>query len=147
MARKGERDIVKFNWNQSGMPVSLVSRMGRRSTVAEFKSVLNDAQNQVMVSVDVEAMANDLVESGGRQYVEMVRALSADLANARKELEAANLRYERLVANLRQRGISLDADPPPRQETPEAPVQESAPVADERDDWDTWDQRFKALLG
>ena len=147
MARKGERDIVKFNWNQSGMPVSLVSRMGRRSAVAEFKSVLNDAQNQVMVSVDAEAMATDLVESGGREYVEMVRALSADLANARKELEAANLRYERLVANLRQRGISLDADPPPRQETPEAPVQESAPVADERDDWDTWDQRFKALLG
>ena len=147
MARKGERDIVKFNWNQSGMPVSLVSRMGRRSAVAEFKSVLNDAQNQVMVSVDAEAMANDLVESGGREYVEMVRALSADLANTRKELEAANLRYERLVANLRQRGISLDADPPPRQETPEAPVQESAPVADERDDWDTWDQRFKALLG
>ena len=138
---------MKFNWNQSGMPVSLVSRLGRKSTVAEFKSVLNDAQNQVMVSVDAEAMANDLVESGGREYVEMVRALSADLANARKELEAANLRYERLVANLRQRGISLDADPPPRQETPEAPVQESAPVADERDDWDTWDQRFKALLG
>ena len=55
MARKGERDIVKFNWNQSGMPVSLVSRMGRRSTVAEFKSVLNDAQNQVMLSVDAEA--------------------------------------------------------------------------------------------
>ena len=147
MARKGERDIVKFNWNQSGMPVSLVSRMGRRSAVAEFKSVLNDAQNQVMVSVDAEAMANDLVESGGREYVEMVRALSADLANARKELEAANLRYERLVANLRQRGISLDADPPPRQETPEAPVQEPTPAADERDDWDTWDQRFKALLG
>ena len=147
MARKGERDIVKFNWNQSGMPVSLVSRMGRRSAVAEFKSVLNDAQNQIMVSVDAEAMANDLVESGGREYVEMVRALSADLANARKELEAANLRYERLVASLRQRGISLDADPPPRQETPGAPVQESAPVADERDDWDTWDQRFKALLG
>ena len=147
MARKGECDIVKFNWNQSGMPVSLVSRMGRRSAVAEFKSVLNDAQNQVMVSVDAEAMANDLVESGGREYVEMVRALSADLANARKELEAANLRYERLVANLRQRGISLDADPRARQETPEAPVQESAPVADERDDWDTWDQRFKALLG
>ena len=147
MARKGERDVVKFNWNQSGMPVSLVSRMGRRSEVVEFKSVLNDAQNQVMVSVDAEAMANDLVESGGREYVEMVRALSADLANARKELEAANLQYERLVANLRQRGISLDADPPPRQETPGAPVQEPTPVADERDDWDTWDQRFKALLG
>ncbi len=138
---------MKFNWNQSGMPVSLVSRLGRKSTVAEFKSVLNDAQNQVMVSVDAEAMANDLVESGGREYVEMVRALSADLANARKELEAANLRYERLVANLRQRGISLDADPPPRQETQAAPVQEPAPAADERDDWETWDRRFKALLG
>ena len=147
MARKGERDIVKFNWNQSGMPVSLVSRMGRRSAVAEFKSVLNDAQNQVLVSVDAEAMANDLVESGGREYVEMVRALSTDLANARKGLEAANQRYERLVANLRQRGISLDADPPPRQETQAAPVQEPATAADEPDDWETWDRRFKALLG
>ncbi len=138
---------MKFNWNQSGMPVSLVSRLGRKSTVAEFKSVLNDAQNQVLVSVDAEAMANDLVESGGREYVEMVRALSTDLANARKELESANQRYERLVANLRQRGISLDADPPPRQETQEAPVQEPAPAADEPDDWETWDRRFKALLG
>ena len=26
-------------------------------------------------------------------------------------------------------------------------IQEPTPVADERDDWDTWDQRFKALLG
>ena len=128
------------------MPVSLLSRTGRRSDVAEFKSVLNDAQNQVMVSVDAEAMANDLVESGDREYVEMVRALSADLANARKELETANLRYERLVADLRQRGISLDADPPPRQETQEAPVHESAPVADGGDDWETWDRRFRALL-
>ena len=75
------------------MPVSLVSRLGRKSTVAEFKSVLNDAQNQVLVSVDAEAMANDLVESGGREYVEMVRALSTDLANARKELESANQLY------------------------------------------------------
>ena len=129
------------------MPVSLVSRLGRKSTVAEFKSVLNDAQNQVLVSVDAEAMANDLVESGGREYVEMVRALSMELANARKELESANQRYERLVANLRQRGISLDADPPPRQETQAAPVQEPAPAADESDDWETWDRRFKALLG
>lgn len=138
---------MKFNWNQSGMPVSLVSRLGRKSTVAEFKSVLNDAQNQVLVSVDAEAMANDLVESGGREYVEMVRALSTDLANARKELESANQRYERLVANLRQRGISLEADPPPRQETQAAPVQEPSPAADEPDDWETWDRRFKALLG
>ena len=138
---------MKFNWNQSGMPVSLVSRLGRKSTVAEFKSVLNDAQNQVLVSVDAEAMANDLVESGGREYVEMVRALSTDLANARKELESADQRYELLVANLRQRGISLDADPPPRQETQESPVQEPAPAADEPDDWETWDRRFKALLG
>ena len=138
---------MKFNWNQSGMPVSLVSRLGRKSTVAEFKSVLNDAQNQVLVSVDAEAMANDLVESGGREYVEMVRALSTDLANARKELESANQRYERLVANLRQRGISLDADPPPRQETQAAPFQEPAPAAHEPDDWEAWDPRFKALLG
>ena len=144
---EGERDIVKFNWNQSGMPAALVSSMGRRSTVAEFKSVLNDAQNQVMLSVDAEAMANDLVESDGREYVEMVRALSAELANARKELEAANLRYERLVADLRKRGVGLDADPPPRRETQEVPAKESAQVADGRDTWEMWDRRFKALLG
>ncbi len=129
------------------MPTSLVSRLGQRSTLSEFKSVLNDAQSQVMVSVDAEAMAKELAESGGREYVEIVRALSADLANARKELEAANLRYERLVADLEGRGISLDADPPPQQETQEPPVKEPAPATDERDDWETWDKRFKALLG
>ena len=129
------------------MPMSLVSRLGQRSTLSEFKSVLNDAQNQVMVSVDAETMAKELVESGGREYVEMVRALSADLANARRELEAANQRYERLVADLKRRGISLDADSPPRQETQDAPAQKTEPAADEREDWETWDKRFKALLG
>ena len=127
--------------------MSLVSRLGQRSTLSEFKSVLNDAQNQVMVSVDAETMAKELVESGGREYVEMVRALSADLANARRELEAANQRYERLVADLKRRGISLDADSPSRQETQDAPAQKTEPAADERDDWETWDKRFKALLG
>lgn len=128
------------------MPVSLVSRMGLRSTLAEFKSVLSDAQNQVMVPVDAEAMARELVESGGREYVEMVRALSADLANARQELEAANQRYERLVADLKRRGVRLDADPPPAPEAREEPVREDASATDERDDWEAWDRRFKALL-
>ena len=128
------------------MPASFINRMGLRSTLTDFKSVLNQAQSQVMVSVDAESMARELAESGGREYVEMVRALSADLANARKELEAANQRYERLVADLARRGIRLDADTPPRQEAQETPVQEPVPSADEGDDWETWDRRFKALL-
>ena len=125
------------------MPASLVSRIGQRNTLAEYKSVLNDAQNQVVVPVDAASMARELAESGGREYVEMVRALSTDLANARKELEAANQRYERLVADLARRGIPLTEDP----QQPEAPEKESAAAADERDEWEIWDQRFKALLG
>ena len=45
-----------MNWNQTGMPAAMVSRLGRRE-VSEFKSVLNDAQNHVMRPVDVEVMA------------------------------------------------------------------------------------------
>ena len=139
---------MKFNWEQSGMPASLVSRIGLRSKVAEFKSVLNEAQSQVMVPVDAEAMARELVESGSGEYVEMVRALSEDLANARRELECANRRYERLVADLARRGISVDMpDAQPSADVRPEPVREPASAADELAEWEAWDRRFKSLLG
>jgi len=128
------------------MPASLVSRIGLKSKVAEFKSVLNDAQSQVMMSVDAEAMARELVESGGGEYVEIVRALSADLANARKELESANRRYERLVADLARRGVSVELDQPPPEEVRPEPVAASDPKADGLAEWEDWDRRFRSLL-
>ena len=93
-----------MNWNQTGMPAALVSRLGQRREIGEFKSVLNDAQNQVMQPVDVEAMAQALAESGGREFVEMVRNLTAALENAKIELENANRRYERLLPGLQGGG-------------------------------------------
>ncbi len=137
---------MKFNWEQSGMPASLVSDLGVKSKVAEFRSVLDDAQGQVLMSVDAEAMARELAESGGSEYVEMVRALSTDLANARKELEAANRRYERLVADLARRGISIDADAPAAEEPRAEPAREPASAADGFAEWEVWDRRFKSLL-
>ena len=62
-----------MNWKQTGMPAALVSSLGQRRELGEFKSVLNDAQNHVMQPVDVESMAQALAESGGREFVEMVR--------------------------------------------------------------------------
>lgn len=137
---------MKFNWDQSGMPVSLVSRIRPRNEFAEFKTVLNDAQNQVMTPVDAEAMAKELVQSGGRDYVEMVRELSESLANARKDLEDANSRYERLVADLAKRGISISEDEPVRQDADCAPEKVDSPDA-ARAEWDEWDRRFQSLLG
>ena len=55
-----------MNWNQSGMPAALVNRLGERRELAEFRSVLNDAQNQIVHPVDAESMAQELVKSGGR---------------------------------------------------------------------------------
>lgn len=136
---------MKFNWDQTGMPVSLVSRLGRRNEFAEFKTVLSDARNQVMQPVDAEGMARELVESGGRDYVEMVRELSTELANARRELESVNRRYERLVADLAKRGISLVGEPetPPEGE----PSAVSDPAADGIAEWEEWNRRFQSLLG
>lgn len=133
-----KRMNVKLNWKQTGMPVALVNRLGRRNEFAEFKTVLNDARNQILQPVDAEAMARELVESGGREYVDMVRELSTDLANTRRELEAANRRCERLVAELARRGIAIDEDRPER--TVAAP-------ADESSEWDEWNRKFQALLG
>ena len=133
-----------MNWNQTGMPAAMVSRLGRRE-VSEFKSVLNDAQNHVMRPVDVEAMAEELAKSGGREFVEMVRELTASLANARTELENANRRYERLVADLAKRGISIGE--PGDQATEKAPPREPKSILEGMDEWEEWDRRFRSLLG
>lgn len=136
---------IDMNWNQTGMPTALVSRLGLGREVSEFKSVLNDAQNQVMQSVDVEAMAQKLVESGGREFVEMVRGLTAALANAKKDLEDANRRYERLTADLARRGISVEGadDEVPAESQPREPES----ILEGMDEWEAWDRKFRALLG
>ena len=133
-----------MNWNQTGMPAAMVSRLGRRE-VSEFKSVLNDAQNHVMRPVDVEAMAEELAKSGGREFVEMVRELTASLANARTELENANLRYERLTADLAKSGISIGE--PDDKAPEEAPPREPKSILEGMDEWEEWDRRFRSLLG
>ena len=98
---------MRFNWDQTGMPTTLVSRLGRRE-LSEFKSVLNDANNHVRSTIDAESMAQELMDSGRGDLVEMVRELTTALASAEKELENANRRYERLAADLAHRGISIE---------------------------------------
>lgn len=143
---------MKFNWDQKGMPSSLVSCLGQRNEFAEFKTVLNDARDQVMRPVDVETMARALAESGGRDFVEMVRELSTELANARKELEDANRRCERLTAELERCGIRMDGRR--SEESPAEKASGACPVSDESDstadaaaEWEEWDRRFQSLLG
>jgi len=137
------------------MPVALVNRLGQRNELAEFKSVLNDAGNHVMRPVDAESMARELMESGGRELVEMVRELTTALAHAEKELENANRRYERLTADLARRGIDIAAEDPLRQNSKEPDVepQQEPPrrqpksIIDELDEWEAWDRKFRSLLG
>ena len=127
------------------MPATLVSRLERRE-LAEFKSVLNDANNHVRGTVDAESMAQELMESGRGDLVEMVRELTTSLANAERELENANRRYERLAADLARRGISIEE--PPGDETSEAPrPREPESILEGMDEWEEWDRRFKSLLG
>lgn len=144
---------MNFNWNQSGMPVSLVSGVGQRSEFSAYRSVLKDAQDLVLLSMDADAMARELVQSGGREYVEIVRELSDSLAKTRKELELANRRCERLVAELERRGISFDESTTPVTVT-EAPGRAMATgprpcksEAEGRAEWEEWNRRFEALLG
>lgn len=130
---------MNIKWNQSGMPATLVSRLGQRNAFAEFKTVLSDAQNQVMTPVDAQAMARELVDSDGRAYVDMVRELSTELTKAKRELEAANRKYDRLVANLTKRGISIEeADT----RSIEGTAQKTADA-----EWDEWNRKFESLLG
>ena len=135
---------MRFNWDQTGMPTTLVSRLGRRE-LSEFKSVLNDANNHVRSTIDAESMAQELMESGRGDLVEMVRELTTSLANAEKELENANRRYERLAADLARRGISIEES---RDETSEEPPPKEPPsIMDGMDEWEEWDRKFRSLLG
>ena len=145
-----------MNWNQTGMPSVLVSQLGQKREIAEFRSVLKDAQDQIMHPADAEAMARELVESGGREFVDMVRELTTALANAKRELEEANRRYERLIADLKQRGVRILDNPGPRrlkpERKPEVPSAEipsvnAKPSDDGLAEWEEWNRRFQALLG
>jgi len=134
------------------MPVTLVNRLGKRNELAEFKSVLNDAGNHVLRPVDAESMAQELMESGGRELVEMVRELTTSLAHAERELENANRRYERLAADLARRGISLEEDVPPKpvneDKMPDPiPRREPKSIMDGLEEWESWNRKFQSLLG
>ena len=126
------------------MPANLVSRLGRRE-LTDFKSVLNDANNHVRSTIDAESMAQELMESGRGDLVEMVRELTASLANAERELENANRRYERLTSDLARRGISIGEsyDEAPK----EPPRREPKSILEGMDEWEEWDRRFRSLLG
>ena len=108
---------MNFNWNQTGMPATLVSRLGRR----------------------------ELTDYGRGDLVEMVRELTTSLANAERELENANRRYERLTANLARRGIGIEESDgeAPR----ESPRREPKSILEGMDEWEEWDRRFRSLLG
>ena len=135
---------MKFNWNQAGMPANLVSRLGRRE-LTDFKLVLNDANNHVRSTIDAESMAQELVESGRGDLVEMLRELTTALANAERELENTNRRYERLTADLARRGISIEES---CAEAPEKPRPREPPsIMDGMDEWEEWDRKFRSLLG
>ena len=144
-----------MNWNQTGMPTSLVSQLGQKRELAEFKSVLGDAQNRIMRAVDVELMAQELQKSGGREFVEMVKELTTALENAKRELEDANQRYERLTADLRRRGVGVEedvrarraADRPPEEPAPDRPAGKAESPEDGLAEWEEWNRRFQALLG
>jgi len=145
---------MKFNWNQTGMPAALVGRLGQKNELAELKTVLHDAGNHVMRSVDAEAMARELLESGRRDVVDMVRDLTTALAQAERDLEAANRRYEHLTAELERRGLRLEEEVS-SQHTLEAsdskaaveqPSQSVGQPADPVAEWEEWDRRFQSLL-
>ena len=128
------------------MPATLVSRLGRRNELAEFKSVLSDANNHVRSTIDAESMAQELVESGRADLVEMVRELTTALTNAERELENANRRYERLSADLTRRGISIEESGAVATEPP-SPPREPKSILEGMDEWEEWDRRFRSLLG
>ena len=135
---------MNFNWDQAGMPATLVGRLRRRE-LTDFKSVLNDANNHVRSTIDAESMAQELMESGRGDLVEMVRELTTSLANTERELENANRRYERLTADLVRRGISIEES---GGEAPkESPRREPESILEGMDEWEEWDRRFRSLLG
>ena len=135
---------MKFNWDQTGMPANLVNRLERRE-LTDFKSVLNDANNHVRSTIDAESMAQELMEAGRGDLVEMVRELTTSLANAERELENANRRYERLTADLARRGISVEESGD--ETSKETPSREPKSILEGMDEWEEWDRRFRSLLG
>ena len=127
------------------MPANLVSRLGRRE-LTDFKSVLNDANNHIRSTIDVESMAQELMASGRGDLVEMVRELTTSLTNAERELENANRRYERLTVDLARRGISIEeSGKKAPEESP--PPREPKSILEGMDEWEEWDRRFRSLLG
>lgn len=141
-----------MNWNQTGMPSALVNRLGQKRELSEFKSVLNDARNHVMHPVDAESMAQELVQAGGREFVEMVKELTTALETAKREFEDANRRYERLVADLERRGVGLveerkpESGDSPEEQPTDNPSCDSKSSEDGQAVWEEWDRRFRALL-
>lgn len=143
-----------MNWNQAGMPTALVSHLGQKREIAEFKSALNDAQNHIMRPVDAELMAQELARSGGREFVELVKGLTTALKNAQKELEDANRRYDRLTADLMRRGIRISEvlptiqKPNPLPEKTAANIPPPGPKSPEDGlaEWEEWNRRFQSLL-
>ena len=142
-----------MNWNQTGMPSALVGQLVRRRESAELRSVLNDARDHIMQPVDVEAMAVKLMEAGCGDFVTLVKGLTEDLANAKRELENANRRCERLTAELAKRGIDIDGEEPQQSGSgrPTAGPAEEKKVPpsplDGQSEWEEWDRRFRALIG
>lgn len=136
------------------MPESLVNRLGRKNELSEFRTVLHDAGDRVMRSVDAEAMARELLESGSREVVELVRDLTTALARVEKDLEGANRRNERLCAELARRGIRMTPEDVLRQESDESDgrateklaKREVEQAADAVSEWEEWDRRFQSLL-
>lgn len=71
--------------------------------------------------------------------------VDTDIATVRQELESANRRYERLVADLAKRGISvedLDSASPAEVQSPKP-----APADNGLAEWEEWDRKFQSLLG
>ena len=102
------------------MPANLVSRLGRR----------------------------ELMESACGDPVEMVRELTTSLANAERELENSNRRYERLRADLARRGISIEESGGENEVPKEVPPpREPKSILEGMDEWEEWDRRFRSLLG
>ena len=88
-----------------------------------------------------------------RQKRELSEFKSVALETAKRELEDANRRYERLVADLKRRGVGLVEERKP--ESGDSPEEQSAdnPSCDSKSSedgqavWEEWDRRFRALLG
>lgn len=56
---------MKFNWEQSGMPASLVSRMGLENDLADYKSALANAKQELdAANRRYEQLTADLARRG-----------------------------------------------------------------------------------